>query len=78
MISKGAKMIENAKQNYLRRVGQTLADLGTSCKTYWSVINTFLNKVKISIIPHTLVEKAQLFNNYFLLVKSLKSRNILT
>ena len=51
MISEGAKMIENAKQNYLRKTGQTLANAGTSSKTYWSLISTVLNKAKIPIIP---------------------------
>ena len=44
-------------------------------KTYWSIINTFLNKCKIPRIPPLLVvgilisdclKKAQLFNAYFL------------
>ena len=76
MTSDGAKMIENAKQNYLRKTGQTLANPGTSRKTYWSLINTLLNKAKIPIIPPLLenglfitdfTEKAQLFNDYFIL-----------
>ena len=76
MISEGAKMIEDAKQNYLRRTGQTLANPGTSSKTYWTLINTVLNKAKIPIIPPLLengffitdfTEKAQLFNDYFIL-----------
>ncbi len=76
MISEGAKMIDNAKTNYLRKAGQTLADPGTSSKTYWSLINTVLNKAKTPIIPPLLEnglfitdfgEKAQLFNNHFIL-----------
>ena len=76
MTSDGAKMIEDAKQNYLRKTGQTLANPGTSRKTYWSLINTLLNKAKIPIIPPLLenglfitdlTEKAQLFNDYFIL-----------
>ena len=51
MISDSAKMIEDAKQNYLHNVGPTLANPGTSRKTYWSLINTHLNKAKIPIIP---------------------------
>ena len=75
MISEGAKMIENAKQNYLRKTGQNLANAGSSSKMYWSLINTVLNKAKIPIIPHLLenglfisdfAEKAQLFNDYFI------------
>ena len=76
MISEGAKMIDDAKQNYLHNTGQTLANPGTSSKTYWSLINTVLNKAKIPIIPPLLenglfvtdlTEKAQLFNDYFIL-----------
>ena len=76
MISEGTRMIEDAKQNYLRRTGQTLAHPGTSSKTYWTLINTVLNKAKIPIIPPLLenglfitdfTEKAQLFNDYFIL-----------
>ena len=76
MISEGAKMIEDAKQNYLQKAGQTLANPETSSKAYWSLINTVLNKAKIPIIPPLLenglfitdfTEKAQLFNDYFIL-----------
>ena len=53
-----------------------MADPGTSSKTYWTLINTVLNKVKIPIIQPLLengwfvtdfTEKAQLFNDYFIL-----------
>ena len=76
MTSDGANTIEDAKQNYLHKTGQTLANPGTSRKTYWSLINTLLNKAKIPIIPPLLengllitdfTEKAQLFNDYFIL-----------
>ena len=76
MVAEGTKMIEDAKQNYLRKTGQTLANPGTSRKTYWTLINTVLNKAKIPIIPPLLenglfitdfTEKAQLFNDYFIL-----------
>ena len=76
MISDGAKMIEDAKKNYLRKSGQTLANPGTSRKTYWSLINTLRNKAVIPIIPPLLenglfitdfTKKAQLFNEFFIL-----------
>ena len=51
MISHGAKMIEDAKQKNLMKVGQTLSNPNTGQKTYWSLINKILNKVKIPIIP---------------------------
>ena len=50
MISKGSKMIEEAKRDYFIKAGKTLANHGTSNKTYWSLINTVLNKAKIPII----------------------------
>ena len=64
------------KKNYLRKTGQMLANPGTSGKTYWSLINTVLNRAKIPIIPPLLdnglfitdfTEKAQIFNYYFIL-----------
>ena len=76
MISEGVKLIEDAKRNYLRKTGQPLANPGTSSKTYWTFINTILNKAKIPIIPPLLenglfitdfTEKAQIFNDYFIL-----------
>ena len=55
------------------RQGKTYA--GTSSKTYWSLINTVLDKAKIPITPllenglfiTDFAEKAQLFNDYFIL-----------
>ena len=74
MVSEGSKLIEDAKRNYFLKAGQTLANPRTSSKTYWTLINTVLNKVKIPIIPPLLenglfvtdfTEKAQLFNDFF-------------
>ena len=76
MISEGARLIEEAKRNYFLKAGKTLANPGTSSKTYWTLINTVLNKVKIPMIPPLLengvfvtdfTEKAQIFNDYFIL-----------
>ena len=76
MIAEGSKMIEEAKRDYFLKAGKTLARPGTPSKTYWSLINTVLNKAKIPIIPPLLenglfvtdfTQKAQLFNNYFIL-----------
>ena len=53
-----------------------MADPSTGSKTYWSLINAVLNKAKIPVIPPLLgndifvtnfTEKAQIFNDYFLL-----------
>ena len=76
MISEGTRLIEDAKRNYFLKAGKTLANPGTSSKTYWTLINTVLNKVKIPMIPPLLenglfvtdlTEKAQIFNDYFIL-----------
>ena len=70
------KIIEDAKKHYLRKAGQSLANPGTSGKTYWTLISTLHNKAKIPIIPPLLenglfvtnfTEKAQIFNDYFIL-----------
>ena len=75
MISDGAIMSQKANQNYLRRVGHTLANPRTSCKHYWSLINSVLNKAKVPNIPPLLENgsfvtdfsaKAQLFNDHFI------------
>ena len=76
MISEGARLIEEAKRNYFLKAGKTLASPWTSSKTYWTLINTVLNKVKIPMIPPLyenelfvtdFAEKAQIFNEYFIL-----------
>ena len=72
--SECAKAIEKSKQNHLYDLGNKLANKCTGQKTYWKIINNFLNKSKIPRIPPLLVDnnfvinckkKAYLFNNYF-------------
>ena len=67
--------IRESRERYLQSLGKKLIDKSTGRKTYWSIINTFLNKSKIPRIPPLLVagslisdclEKAKLFNAYFL------------
>ena len=74
MISRGSKLIEDAKQKYLMGIGRTLSNPNTGRKTYWSLVNKLLNKTKIPIIPPLLENgifvldfsaKAQIFNNFF-------------
>ena len=76
MITEGPKLIEDATRNYFLKAGNTLANPRTSNRTYWYLINTVLNKVKMPIIPPLLenglfvtylTEKAQLCNDYFIL-----------
>ena len=47
MITEGARLIEEAKRNYFFKAGKTLSNPGTSSKTYWTLINTVLDKAKI-------------------------------
>ena len=60
---------------YLESLGSKLVDKSTGPKTYWSIVNTLLNRCKIPRIPPLLVnsefvtdclEKAKLFNTLFL------------
>ena len=66
--------ITNAKEKYLRHLGDKLADPTTGQKTYWKILNKFLNKCKVPRIPPLIVndkfiidykEKASLFNTFF-------------
>ena len=68
--------INKSKHNYLTDLGNKLTDKSTGRKAYWKIVNNLLNKCKIPRIPPLLVadkfvtkckEKANLFNNYFLL-----------
>ena len=69
-------MIEDARKNYLCKSGQILANPETSRKSYWSLINSVLNKAKVPIVPPIVknglfitdfAEKVQSFNDYFIL-----------
>ena len=66
--------ILQAKENYLQNQGVKLADPSTSNKTYWKILNGFLNKCKVPRIPPLFEggnfitdckEKATKFNDYF-------------
>ena len=75
MIAHGSKLIEDAKEKYLTKIGRTVSHPETGKKLYWSLINKILNKAKIPIIP-PLIEndifvldftaKAEIFNDYFI------------
>ena len=43
--------IVNAKENYFKNLGSKLADPKTGQKSYWKIMNKFLNKCKIPKIP---------------------------
>ena len=76
MIAEGTQLIKDAKKDNLCKSGQILANPETSRKTYWSLINSVLNKVKILIVPPLVenrlfikdfAEKAQIFYDHFIL-----------
>ena len=69
-----SEAIKNAKEKFLRSQGEKLANPTTGQKTYWKILNRFLNKCKIPRIPPLLVdgkyitncrEKASIFNDFF-------------
>ena len=67
-------MINKSKQNYYSRVASKLTNVQRNSKTYWSLLNRFLNNKKIPLIPPLFhenkfvtdfKEKAELFNALF-------------
>ena len=67
-------LILDAKEKYVRCMSNKLNDPLTASKTYWSILNRFLNNRKIPAIPPLLVngdiitnfsEKDDLFNKIF-------------
>ena len=73
-VSECTKLIVEAKDKHLAKLSSKLDNPDTAPKTYWSIINRFLNNKKIPIIPPVLFEgklisdfekKVELFNNHF-------------
>ena len=69
-----AALILDAKEKCVRCMSNKLNDPLATPKTYWSILNRFLNNRKIHAIPFLLVngdiitnlsEKADLFNKFF-------------
>ena len=67
-------LILDAKEKYVRCISNKLNAPLAALKTYWSILNRFLNNRKIPEIPPLLVngdiitnfsEKADLFNKFF-------------
>ena len=50
------EVIKNAKEEYLRDLGAKLANPTTGQKSYWKILNKFLNKCKIPRIPPLFVQ----------------------
>ena len=66
--------IKSPKENFYKNLAKNLNDPNTSSKTYWSIMKTFVNGKKTSIIPPLLVnnnlmsnfrEQANIFNYFF-------------
>ena len=66
--------ISSSKLKYDKRLVNKLNDSKTAQKTYWAILETFVNGSKISLMPPLLVDKkrgtdfldnANLFNNVF-------------
>ena len=87
LISTGAKLIENAKRDYLMKTVETLPNPVTSSQTYWSLINTLVNKAKFPIVQPLyenglfiayFEEKVQASNDYFILqCSTIDTRNVI-
>ena len=69
-----SNLILQAKERYLKNQGAKLADPNTGQKTYWKILNGFLNKCKVPRIPPLFMnqnfitdckKKAEIFNEYF-------------
>ena len=69
-----SETIRKTREKYLVKQGEKLADSKTAQKTYWKILNSFLNKCKIPRIPPLFVDdnfivscrdRAKNFNDYF-------------
>ena len=45
------KAVEKKKADYLNKLGNKLDDPGTTCKSYWKIINRVMNKCRAPRIP---------------------------
>ena len=55
-VSECTKLIIEAKDKHLAKLSSKLNNPDTAPKTYWSIINKFLNNKKIPIIPPVFYE----------------------
>ena len=67
-------MILKRKEKYYHHLSLKLNNPNTNAKTYWSILKSFYNNTKVSLIPLLLVnnkivydfiKKANLFNDFF-------------
>ena len=73
-IQQSSKLVMDAKERYFSEQGKKLLDPSLGAKKYWSILNNFLQKKNIPIIPSLwensifvsdCADKAELFNNCF-------------
>ena len=73
-VNKDSQLISESKDKYYNKLAMKLNNPKTSSKTYWSILKTFYNGRKKSIIPpllkddkleSDLKDKANYFNNFF-------------
>ena len=86
-VSECTKLIVEVKDKHLAKLSSKLDNPDTAPKTYWSIINRFLNNKKIPIIPPVLFEgklisdfkkKAELFNHFASQCSLIKNTSTLT
>ena len=72
--NKISNLFTKSKEKYYQRINAKLNDPSLSNKTYWSILKTFYNGKKVSIIPPLFInnkfvtdfqEKANVFNSFF-------------
>ena len=73
-VTECTKLIVEAKDKHLAKLSSKIDNRDAAPKTYWSIINRFLNNRKTTMIPPVLFEsklisdfekKVELFNNHF-------------
>ena len=73
-IQQSSKLVMDAKERYFSEQGKKPLDPSLGAKKYWSILNNFLQKKNIPIIPplwengifvSDCADKAELFNNFF-------------
>ena len=55
-VNKCTELIIKAKEEHIAKMSSKLDNPGTAPKTYWSIINRFINNKKIPVIPPILVD----------------------
>ena len=81
--SYSATLISDVKTKYLYKFAEKLNEPHIGAKSYWSILNKFMHKKKIPLIPPILIndsfvmdisKKTHLFNTYYFFCKSLYNK----